>query len=222
MRKFLTLLVVMVIGLTEMHAAYQSTRMVVKDTIVNCNIQHMHEVTAFFCRQFQEDTDALFKWAFKGAEETGASVEEKKKKDNPDAIALRYQERTYNPQTKVGDLAIDIYVLGTAWWRNQHLGTQTYETVTPTHTVDSMAATYSGSLLKGAYILWKAEKIDENHTRLHYCFSLSFGKLLTLFIGDKTWRNVAEWRLREVVDNVVEYAETGSVKGTTPKIPVNE
>jgi len=55
------------------------------------------------------------------------------------------------------------------------------------------------------------EPISPTQTRVHYVFSLTFGRVLSAFIGDKTWRNAIEWRFETICENLIECAETGTV-----------
>ena len=187
-------------------------REVVRDTIVNASWQTMLKTTDKFCYQFQACPDSLFEWAYLGLGE--AEVAESKTKESRDAIQLRYKDRMYDPNNKTGDVAIDIYVLGVRWWKDQHLGTK-YVLSRPAKSkfplTAHLAATYSGSILEGGDIYVRMEPISENQTKVHYEFRLIFGKVLSAFISDKTWRNAIEWRLSKILDNLVEHAETGTV-----------
>ena len=75
-----------------------------------------------------------------------------------------------------------------------------------------MIATYSGSILDGGDFILRMEPISATQTRVHYEFRLSFGRVLSVFISDNTWHNAIEWRLETIFRNIVECAETGSVK----------
>ena len=112
-------------------------------------------------------------------------------------------------------MAIDIYVLGVRGWKDTHLGTK-YRLLRPANAqyplTAHMTATYSGSLLEGGDFVMRLEPISENQTRVHYEFRLVFGKVLSTFISDKTWHNAVEWRLETILENLVEHAETGTVK----------
>ncbi len=192
--------------------ARPQTREVVRDTICNAPIEEMVRVAEKFCYQFQACPDSLFSWAYLGTGEL--EVAESKNKESRDAIQLRYKERVYDEKQKTGDVAIDIYVLGVRWWKDQHLGTK-YTKEVPTKgqypVTSHMVATYSGSILEGGNFVMRMEPVSPTSTRVHYEFTLTFGKVLSAFISDKTWRNAVEWRLSMILDNLVEYAETGTV-----------
>ena len=198
---------------TYAFAARPQMREVVIDTICNAPLHDMLKTTNKFCYQFQACPDSLFPWAYAGTADEPTPV--KKTKESRDAIQLRYKDRVYDAKNKTGDVAIDIYVLGVRWWKDTHLGTK-YRLLRPANAqyplTAHMTATYSGSLLEGGDFVMRLEPISENQTRVHYEFRLVFGKVLSTFISDKTWHNAIEWRLETILENLVEHAETGTVK----------
>lgn len=187
-------------------------REVVIDTICNAPIAQMLAVADSFCYQFQACPDSLFLWAYLGTGEL--EVAESDSKESRDAIQLRYKDRVYDAKLKTGDVAIDIYVLGVRWWKDQHLGTK-YILQRPANAqyplTAYMTATYSGSILEGGKFILRMEPVSPTRTRVHYEFSLTFGRVLSTFISDKTWRNAIEWRFETILENLVECAETGTV-----------
>ena len=188
-------------------------REVVIDTVCNSSLNELLKVVERYCYQFQACPDSLFLWAYLGMEER--EITESKSKESRDAIQLRYKDRVYDAKHKTGDVAIDIYVLGVRWWKDQHLGTKRVLT-RPANAkyplTDHMTATYTGSILEGGDIIFRMEPISPTQTRLHYEFVLTFGRVLSAFISDKTWRNAIEWRLETICENIVECAETGTVQ----------
>lgn len=206
-------------------------RAVVIDTICNAPWQSMILTADKFCHQFQACPDSLFDWAYLGlgeaappapepvvepaAEQPAEQAAPKKAKASRDAIQLRYKDRMYDPKNKTGDVAIDIYILGVRWWKDQHLGTK-YVLSRPAKAkfplTAKMTATYSGSILEGGTFIIRIEPINDHQTRVHYEFGLVFGKVLSSFISDETWNNAIEWRFATILENLVEHAETGTVQ----------
>ena len=192
-------------------------RAVVIDTICNAPLSVMRQVTDSFCCQFQSCPDTLFRWAYLGLEEEKNNDKERTK-ESRDVFHLQYNDRTYDPETKIGDVAIDIYVLGTRLWKDQHLVTQTnhYRPEDTQYPLTiHMTATYSGSIIEGGDFIMQMTPLTETQTAIHYEFSLTFGRFLSLFISDNTWRNSIEWRFATILENLVECAETGTVQ---PKV----
>ena len=212
MRKIFTSILLCLVALTC--AARPQKREVVIDTICHAPLAVVLQLTNTFCRQFQSCPDSLYLWAYKGIEEDNA---ETKGKESRSAIQLHYKDRVYDPISKVGDVAIDIYVLGSRWWKDQHLGTRyvlSRPALAPYPLTAHMKATYSGSILHGAHFMMQMEPVSATDTRLHYEFSLTFGKVLAAFISDKIWQNAIEWRFVTILNNIVECAEQEA--GTLP------
>lgn len=198
---------------TYTFAIRPQAREVVIDTICNAPLQAMLKTANKFCYQFQACPDSLFTWAYAGTGDELATG--KTTKESRDAIQLRYKDRVYDPKNKTGDVAIDIYVLGVRWWKDQHLGTKcvlSRPAKAKYPLTAHMTATYSGSILEGGDFILRMEPVSETQTRIHYEFRLVFGKVLSTFISDKTWQNAIEWRLETILENLVEYAETGTVQ----------
>ena len=209
MRSRITLLL---LGVCTLAFARPQQRQVVIDTVCHAPTERMLEVVEKFCYQFQSNPDSLFTWAYVGLGE--AEIKESKSKEGRDAVQLRYKDRFYDPVEKNGDVAIDIYVLGIRWWKNQHLGTHyrlTRPSEKPYPLNAHMTATYSGSILEGGDVIFLLEPLSPTETAVHYEFRLVFGRFLSAFISDKTWRNAMEWRFKTILENLVEYAETGTV-----------
>ena len=206
------LMTVAAVTVATMIYARPQTREVVRDTVCNVPIETMMKVADKFCYQFQACPDSLFSWAYVGTGEL--EVADSKTKESRDVIQLKYKERVYDADLKTGDVAIDIYVLGVRWWKDQHLGTK-YILSRPAKTkfplTAKMTATYSGSILEGGTFIIRMEPINDHQTRVHYEFGLVFGKVLSSFISDKTWQNAIEWRFATILENLVEHAETGTV-----------
>jgi hypothetical protein len=214
MKKF-SIICLLLLCVGSLYARRPQTREVIIDTICNAPLKEILKVTDRFCYEFQACPDSLFKWAYLGMEEEEGEMDKPKTKESRSAIQLRYKDRSYDPKTKTGDVAIDIYVLGSRFWKDTHLGTK-YRLMRPANApyplTAHMIATYSGSILDGGHFIMRMEPISENQTRLHYEFSITFGKFLSAFISDTMWHNAIEWRFDTILENLVECAETGTVQ----------
>ena len=191
-------------------------RGVVVDTVCEAPLAAVLHAAERFCAQFQTQSDSLSQWAYVGInerEKEGSS--DKPTKESRNAIRLDYKDRVYDPVLKTGDVAIDIYVLGVRWWKDQHLGTKylvAHPANDPNACTAKLIATYSGSILEGGEVIFSLRQIDATRTRVHYEFNLTFGRVLSVFISDKTWNNAVEWRFRMIIQNIIEFAETGTVE----------
>ena len=202
----------MLIVSSPMFAWLTQKRAVVIDTVCQAPLKDMLHAADRFFYHFQACPDSLFDWVYLGLEETDGM--NAKSKDSRDAIMLRYKDRKYDPQTRKGDVAIDIYVLGTRWWKDQHLGSEQlhfHPDSADYPLTAQLTANYSGSLLEGGDIIVRMTPLTENTTAVHYEFSLEFGKVLAALISDKMWKNAIAWRFDIILQNLVEYAETGTV-----------
>ena len=210
MKKILLFMLLLVIS--QGAFSRPQTRAVVMDTVCEVPMKDLVPVINKFARQFQSCPDSLFYWAYIGTGEL--EIAESRNKESRDAIQLDYKDRWYDASTKTGDVAIDIYVLGIRWWKDQHLGT-VYSLTRPASAqyplTGHLRATYTGSILEEGNIIFRMEPVSPTRTRVHYEFSLTFGRVLSAFIGDKTWRNAIEWRFETIFENLIEYAETGTI-----------
>lgn len=173
-------------------------RHVIIDTVCQCSVEHFQTVIDRFFYEFQADSKALFDWAYLNTNGDGDTSNNGK-----DAVAIKYGVNTYDSITKTADQALDIYVLGSKMFPNRHLGTVNHGTY--------MTATYSGSMLQGADFTFVMDSIAPALTRVHGEFNFVLGKFLSMFITEKKWKMVADWRFRQVFANLIEYAETGTV-----------
>lgn len=215
-------LIFVLILIPTLSSAYPRLRGVSIDTIANATLADVNTTIDRFCYEFQSNPDELFKWAYLNTDQppgTPKPVEKEKDakkfdegKDGKDAIRLVYKDRTYNAEKHEGDVAIDIYVLGTRLFRDNHFGTYyTLQHGKPGHVTHQLDATYSGSLLDGGIIRFQVDSIAPQQTRIRYTFNLTLGRFLAAFVSDKTWQNVGKWRFEVIFNNLVEYAETGKV-----------
>lgn len=213
MRNKIIIILLLTLASTTMFARTQM-REVVMDTICKAPLEQLQHVVDSFYYQFQACPDSLFGWIYLGLEEVSTEKEEEKTKESRDVIQLRYKDRVYDPTHKIGDVAIDIYVLGTRWWKDQHLVTQYVLTIHPTKSRKAhMTAKYSGaSILEAGDMIITMEPLADGTTKVHYEFRLVFGRILSLFISDKTWTYALQWRFETIFENLIECAETGTVQ----------
>lgn len=206
LKRFITICI-SILSATAFSWGRSQSRNVQTDTICNAPIAELRAIADRFAYEFQASPDALFEWAFKG---TGDSNSGKGK----DANMLRYKERTYDAKKRTGDVALDIYVLGAKMFRDNHLTTvyQPKELLKNGEKQSRIYATYSGSLLEGGEMIFRFDSIAPNKTAAHFEFNITFGKFFSSFISDKTWQQVAVWRIKTIFGNIKEFAETGKVE----------
>ena len=168
-------LVLLLLSVSTAVLAGPQQRSVVRDTVCNVPLREMLRVADRFCYQFQSCPDSLFSWAYVDLGSQKEEIEVKKEKDSPNAIQLRYKDRVYDPVNKTGDVAIDIYVLGVRWWKDQHLGTK-YVLMRPAKAkfplTAQMTATYSGSILDGGRFILRLEPESPTRNRMETRYDL--------------------------------------------------
>lgn len=185
----------------------RQTRRVVMDQVWNCSYDRANEVIDLFVYEMQTDMNHLFTWAFIGTENQGDTK-------GKDAVSIKYVGNTYDPETRTGKLITTIEVLGVPWFKNREVGSVYRDSVVNKTRYARLEITYSGSLLQAANGQFHTTPIDANHTTMHFELNVVLGKFFSAFVTTKTWNEVAAWRIQMMVNNVKEYAETGTV---TPK-----
>jgi len=185
----------------------RQTRRVIMDQVWDCSYDRANEVIDRFVYEMQTDMNNLFTWAFIGTENKGDTK-------GKDAVSIKYVGNTYDPETRTGKLITTIEVLGVPWFKNREVGSIYRDSVVNKTRYARLEITYSGSLLQAANGQFHTTPIDATHTRMHFELNVVLGKFFSAFVTTKTWNEVAAWRIEMMVNNIKEYAETGTV---TPK-----
>ena len=205
MKRFLLLLVAITYSFLSFADEERQTRRVIVDQIWNCSFDHANEVIDQFVYEMQTDMNGLFTWAFIGTENQGDTK-------GKDAVSIKYVGNTYEPETRTGKLITTIEVLGVPWFKNREIGSIYRDSVVNKTRYARLEITYSGSLLQAANGQFHTTPIDDNHTRLHFELNVVLGRFFSAFVTTKTWNEVASWRIVTMVNNIKEFAETGTVQ----------
>lgn len=196
MRLFFIILTVVT---TYTHSTYQS----VCTKEVNTSAEQVNEVVDQFVYDMQTDITRLFTWAFLNTNDEGDAER--------DAIGLRYKETYYDPETHYGKLIVDVVVPGVHTFKNMTIETTLTDTVIDGSRVARLDIDYSGSLLKTAFGTFTVTPVSDNQCTLTLNMNVRFGFFANLFVTRRVYRNVIEWRLDTIVENLKEKAETGKV-----------
>ena len=196
------LFVLLSIITTYNHGTYES----VCTVVVDAPQENVNELVDKFVYALQTDIKQLFTWAFEGTDDKG-DVEK-------DAIALRYKDTYYDPETHYGRLLVDVIVPGLHTFKNMTIETTLSDTVVPPSRVARLDIDYSGNLLKMAYGTFTVTPITEQKTILSLDMVVRFGFFANLFVTRKVYKNVIEWRLEKIVDNIKTAAEKNYLQGT--------
>ncbi len=207
MKRILLLITVLLLSLATFCDETRQTRRVVMDQVWDCSFERANEVIDLFVYEMQTDMNHLFTWAFLGTENKGDTK-------GKDAVSIKYVSNTYEPETRTGVLVTTIEVLGIPWFKNREVGSVYRDSIVDGTRYARLEITYSGSLLQSANGQFHTTPIDDDHTKMHFELNVVLGKFFSAFVTNKTWSEVAAWRIQTMVNNVKEYAETGTV---TPK-----
>ena len=205
MKRFFSLLTILTVALNLFSNEERQTRRVVIDQEWNCSYERANELIDLFVLEMQTDMNHLFTWAFMGTENKGDTK-------GKDAVSIKYVSNTYDPETRTGVLVTTIEVLGVPWFKNREVGSVYRDSVVAGTRYARLEITYSGSLLQAANGQFHTTPVDANHTKVHFELNIVLGRFFSAFVSNKTWNEVAAWRVQTIVNNVREYAETGTVK----------
>lgn len=195
----MNLLLILAVFTTYSHFTYHSEA----ETVADASLEAVNNTVDAFIYDMQTDINHLGTWAFKCTEDEGDV--------DKDAIALVYKETYYDPERKYGYIIIDVKVPGLRTFKNTKISSQHTDTVIDGVRNARVDIDYSGSLLKMANATFKIRPVGENKTQITLDLNVRFGFFFGLFVTRRVYRNVLEWRLQQIVNNVREQAETGSV-----------
>lgn len=205
MKRVLLLIIATLSSLTAFCDEERQTRRVVVDQVWNCSYERANEIIDLFVFEMQTDMNHLFTWAFIDTENKGDTK-------GKDAVSIKYVSNTYDPNTRSGVLVTTIEILGVPWFKNREVGSIYRDSVVNNTRYARLEITYSGSLLQAANGQFHTTPIDKDHTKMHFELNVVLGKFFSAFVTNKTWNEVAAWRIVTMVNNVKEFAETGTVK----------
>jgi hypothetical protein len=192
-------------GIVLADSTERQTRRVVVDDVWNCSKDRAEAIIDMFVYQMQTDMNQLFTWAFLGTENQGDTK-------GKDAVSIKYVGNTYDPETRAAVLITTIEVLGVPWFKNREVGSIYRDSTVNGTRYARLDITYSGSLLQAADGQFHTSAIDDTHTRMHFELNVVLGRFFSAFVTNKTWNEVAVWRIETIVDNIQEFSETGTVK----------
>ncbi|MCQ2346938.1 MAG: hypothetical protein MJZ92_03305 [Paludibacteraceae bacterium] len=206
MKRLLLLPIVLLCGMVSAEESYpRNERKIVLDRVYNCSPERTKEVIDKFVYQLQAEADSLFTWAYMNTSGGGDTK-------GKDAVQLRYKKSEYYPETHNSLFVTDIVVLGVPWKRNVEIGGHYWEKIMANNSrYSQLDITYSGKILQDAKGLFLTTPRPDGKTNVHFELHVLFGKFFSAFITKKTWQEVAVWRFETIMNNLKEYAETGTV-----------
>ena len=185
------------------------------DRTFECSAERANEIIDLFVYEMQTDMNHLFTWAFIGTENQGDTK-------GKDAVSIKYVGNTYYPETRTGVLVTTIEVLGVPWFKNREIGSVYTDSVVNNIRFARLDITYSGSLLQAADGQFHTTPIGNDRAFVHFELNVTLGKFFSAFVTNKTWNEVASWRIEMIFDNIKEFAETGMVQPKDVDVILNQ
>ena len=173
---------------SEIKTTYANSTFTTNASImVACDSKTAVNTIEDFIAQFVGDPNRLFEWALKGV---GKSDDE-----SHNEVLLILKEADYDKLTGKSRLIIDVDVAGVMNLKDQVVESK----ITEVFENDGgyrvhVDVFYSNSLLKKADGIFFVKPISETKTELRVQFNIRFGWFFNIFITQKRYRNLFEWR----------------------------
>ncbi|MBO7233865.1 MAG: hypothetical protein J6V13_02620 [Paludibacteraceae bacterium] len=164
------------------------------------DIASAEEVVDDFISEFRGDPLLLFEWAMKGV---GQQNDAEK-----DAIILHLKETTFNPETSIGVIKTDIEVPGFTTYKDVSLESRVLKHRLPSGELRvDVDIFYSNALLKKAYGSYHVIPLDDNKLLLCMNTYIRFGWFFDLFVTNRRYKNLVEFRVVKFMNNMSEASE---------------
>lgn len=186
---------------------YLSTRYVDGEFVSECAVDAAaplsvcDSVVADLVEQITSDYERLFTWAFKGLGRQGGD-------DERDEVVITIKESTFDKMSGVCHMVADIEVSRVTTFRDIALDSRVLQTklADGTTRVD-VDIFYSNSFLKKAYGTFFVKPLSDTRCEMRIQIHVRFGWFFNLFITQKRFRNIVEWRMQEFMRNLRTEAE---------------
>lgn len=155
-----------------------------------------------FVYELQTDPDLLFEWVFAGTGTQGDTVK--------DALQLVFHETRYVPEEKHGYLNMDIKTNGKVRFKDMVLETWAVDSIRNTTRDLAIKMDVSSRLIDDAMINFHITPTSPTTSLIAFDSHIKFGWFFNLFISQRRYRNVIEWRFDLFLENLRRYIETGS------------
>lgn len=160
------------------------------------------DMVADLISQFRGNPDQLFGWAFKGLGRQEGDGNGKNE------VLIQLNQALYDPSTQIGTLVMDIIVPGLTTFDDVNIESRvTQKDQNDTVSEVSVDIFYSNSLLKKAYGTFFVTQSSEGGTYLSIDIHIRFGWFFNLFITQRRYRNIVEWRTDGFLKNLRDDAE---------------
>ncbi|MDR1591582.1 MAG: hypothetical protein LBS16_01680 [Prevotellaceae bacterium] len=171
-----------------------------------CSLQEADKVVEDLISQFQGDPERLFDWAFKGLGEQGGQSQR-------DEVLLVFKATTFDKMTGISCLLVDVIVSGTTLYKDVEIKSKVVKEQLPDGTIKvSVDIYYSNALLKKASGTFFVIPLAADRVQQKMVISVRFGWFFNLFITQKRYKSIIEWRLDGFVDNIRRESERRHTK----------
>lgn len=169
-----------------------------KSAVADADFNSCSRIIDDFIFQLQTNPEQLFTWAFKGLGQTH-------KDDGSDDIVMTINNVSYDADSAKSVLNVNLAMSNGLVLRNREL--KSY--VNDKNYGDSLRVIavdfyYSGSLLKKADGTFRLLALNDRQTEIDLDINIRFGWFFNIFITQRRYRNVMEWRIDKFVENIVE------------------
>lgn len=151
--------------------------------------------------QFRGDPELLFEWAFK---DLGKQPGDKSKNE----VLIKLKLATFDKMTGKSLLLTDVIVSEYTTYENVAIESKVTKTkMNSGKTRVFVDIFYSNALLKKAYGTFFVVPLDENRVMMSVQIHVRFGWFFNIFITQKRYRNLVEWRMKGFMNNMRKEAE---------------
>ncbi len=151
--------------------------------------------------QFRGDPGLLFEWAFK---DLGKQPGDKSKNE----VLIKLKLATFDKMTGKSLLLTDVIVSDYTTYENVAIESKVTKTkMNSGKTRVFVDIFYSNALLKKAYGTFFVVPLDENRVMMSVQIHVRFGWFFNIFITQKRYRNLVEWRMKGFMNNMRNEAE---------------
>lgn len=158
-------------------------------------------IVADLVDQITSDYEQLFSWAFKGLGQQG-------KDDERDEVVLLVKESTFDKMSGLCHMVVDIIVSRVTSFRDIPLDSRVLQTKLDDGTTRvDVDIFYSNAILKKAYGTFFVKSLSDDRIEMSVEIHVRFGWFFNIFITQRRFRNIFEWRMKGFMENLREEAE---------------
>lgn len=165
---------------------------------VKADIRAADSLVDLMIYQYRTDPDLLFEWVFKGL---GNDQKQQERKE----VMLHFVKTEYDGHSNIGTMWVDVEVPGIKTFRDVAVRSKILKSSVPgQQSHATMEILYSNSLLKDAHGTLLVCDNNNGMLTIRMDMYVTFGWFFNIFITQRRYRNIVEWRAKGFVDNMAE------------------